>query len=159
MKIRLHLILGLCLACILGTSAQAGIYTDDMSRCLVNSATVKDKTDLIKWIFGIMAAHPDVAAMSAIKDKQRDELTKTAGLLLQRLMTEDCRKQTADAIKYEGNVAIQSSFAVLGQVAMQELMTNPIVARSTSDIAKYIDENKFKGLLPDADDTTAKDKK
>jgi hypothetical protein len=134
---------------LLGTSsAFAGLYSDDMARCLVSATTTKDKTDLVRWIFSNAALHPEVASISSITPERRAEINRLAGALLERLLTESCRKQTQDALKYEGQLAMQTSFQVLGQVAMLELMSNPAVGAGFSGIGKYIDETKLKELAP-----------
>jgi hypothetical protein len=119
-----------------------------MSRCLVSSTSVKDKTNLVRWIFATAALHPEVSNIAAVSKQQRENLNREMGKLLERLLTDKCRKQTQDAIKYEGGVAIQLSFQVLGQVAMQELMSNPEVGKGFAAISNYIDESKIKALSP-----------
>jgi hypothetical protein len=131
-------------------SAHAGLYSDDMSRCLVANTSSKDKTELVRWIFSVAALHPEVSSIAALTEQQREGINRDIGKLLERLLTDTCRKQTQEAIKYEGGIAIQTSFQVLGQVAMQELMTNPAVANGFAGISKYLDEAKFKELAPTA---------
>lgn len=128
--------------------ASAGIYSDDMARCLVSSTTAKDKTDLVRWIFSNASLHPEVASISSLTAPRRDEIDRAAGALLERLLTESCRKQTQEALKYEGPIAMQTSFQVLGQVAMQELMSNPAVGQGFAAIGKYVSEDKIKQLQP-----------
>ena len=70
--------------------------------------------------------------------------------MLERLVTVSCRKEASEAIKYEGAVAIQSAFQLLGQVASVAMMNNPAVAGGIGKIAKYIDQEKFKQLGNDA---------
>lgn len=128
--------------------ASAGIYSDDMARCLVSSTTAKDKTDLVRWIFSNASLHPEVASISSLTAPRRDEIDRAAGALLERLLTESCRKQTQEALKYEGPIAMQTSFQVLGQVAMQELMSNPAVGQGFAAIGKYVSDDKIKQLQP-----------
>src|SRR3954465_8904754 len=98
----------------------AGPYSDDMGRCLVSATSAKDKTDLVRWIFANAALHPDVGNISAVTPKEREAINRMAGGLVERLLTDTCRKQTQEALRYEGQIALQLSFQVLGQVAMQE---------------------------------------
>jgi|APMI01.1.fsa_nt_gi hypothetical protein len=128
------------------SSAWAGLYSDDMARCLVASTSAKDKTDLVRWIFANAALHPDVASISSMSPDQREDINKAAGLMLNRLLTDTCRSQTQAALKYEGALAMQTSFQVLGQVAMQELMRNPAVGQGFGGIGKYVDEEMLKEM-------------
>jgi hypothetical protein len=117
-----------------------------MARCLVASTSAKDKTDLVRWIFANAALHPDVASISSMSPDQREDINKAAGLMLNRLLTDTCRSQTQAALKYEGALAMQTSFQVLGQVAMQELMRNPAVGQGFGGIGKYVDEEMLKEM-------------
>ena len=126
--------------------ALAGPFGDDMAKCLVNSTSPEDRTLLVKWIFSVMASHPDLSAMSSVSVKQRDDLTKNAGALFQRLLTETCRSQTQQAIQNEGPQTIQYAFQVLGQVATMGLFSDPHVADNMKGLARYVDEEKIKAL-------------
>jgi len=132
----------------LHASAQtpAGMYSEDLARCLVSSMTTRDKTDLVRWMFSNAALHPEAASIAAVGGERRDDINRTAGRLLQRLLTESCRKQMQEALKYEGAVAMQVSFQVLGRVAMQELMSNAAVSQGFGEIGKYVDGEKLKEL-------------
>jgi len=149
--------LGLSLA--LAGHANAGIYTDDMSKCLVKATTPADRTDLMTWVFSAMTSHPAISSMSNVTPAQRDAHDKRAAELFTRLLTVDCRSQTVDAIKYEGAGAIQQSFSVLGQVAMAGLMGDPTVTANIANLAKHFDEDKFKALMTDAGQPQAPAKK
>lgn len=150
MTVRPHglaVLLGLsALLALAPAAARAGVYSDDMARCLVGSTTSKDKTDLVRWIFSNAALHPEVGTISSISDPKREEINRTAAALLERLLTESCRKQTQEALKYEGAMAMQTSFQVLGQVAMQELMSNPAVGQGFNAIGRYLNESKLQEL-------------
>jgi hypothetical protein len=126
--------------------AHAGVYSDDMAKCLVASTSQKDKVALVRWIFANAALHPDVASISRVSSTERETLDRGAAALLEKLLTESCRKQTEDAIRYEGPMAFQLSFQVLGQVAMKELMSNKDVAAGFQGFAKYVDAKKIEAL-------------
>jgi len=55
------------------------------------------------------------------------------------LPTESCRQKAEKAIKYEGQIAIQSSFQIFGQVTAQELFSSPDVAAAVADLEKHLD--------------------
>lgn len=140
--------LGGLVSLLLGASntAIAGPFADDMARCLVNSTSPQDRAVLVRWIFGMMSLHPDLTGMSSISTKQRDEMTKSAGALFQRLLLESCRSQTQQALQNEGPQTIQYAFQVLGQVATRGLLTDSHVMDGAKDLAKYIDEEQLKSL-------------
>jgi hypothetical protein len=126
--------------------AVAGVYTDEMSKCLVASTSAGDKESLVRWIFANAALHPAVASIATVTSEQRTSMNQSAGQLFDRLLTDTCRKQTREALQYEGPAAIQLSFQVLGQVAMGTLMAHPAVGQGFSEFAKFVDEKKIEAL-------------
>jgi hypothetical protein len=143
------LICAVCSAVALWSAeAAAGPYSDELAKCLVRSTTTSEKTTLMKWTFAAAAAHPDVKGISSVTDAQRDELSQATGRLIERLLTESCKAETQEAMKYEGAMVLQSAFSVLGQVAARGLFTDPSVSGYMSDFLKYVDKAKLQALLP-----------
>jgi hypothetical protein len=128
--------------------AAAGPYGDALAKCIVDSTTRAEKTAFVRYIFAVIALHPDVQGGSNITPAQRSAMAKQAAQLIQRLLTDACATETKDALHYEGMATIQSSFSLLGQVAARELFTHPKVTEGMAEMAKYIDESKFKALAP-----------
>ncbi|GGY77544.1 hypothetical protein GCM10011613_22650 [Cellvibrio zantedeschiae] len=118
----------------------AGPYTDGMAKCLVKNTTQQDKENLIKWIYAAMSAHPSVKSLSNVSNKQGEAFNKNIGELTIELLTQRCKFETQEALKNEGEGAIRTSFQILGQVAMQELMGNSEVAKYISGIANSVDK-------------------
>ncbi len=144
-KVCTTLMIGVCLA--FSTLSHAGIYSDDLSRCLVESSTAADKSKLVKWMFTSMALHPDVTSMSSVTDLQRDASNRDAAEMFVKLMTEVCLTQAKKAIQFEGPLAIQQGFSVFGQVAGQELFTNPNVAQALAGLEKHMDNERLASSL------------
>jgi hypothetical protein len=126
--------------------ALAGPYTDDLSKCLVESTTKDDRESLVVWMFTAASAHPAVRAFSKVTEEQLESANEKMGLLIMRLLTESCLTQTKKALKFEGAPTLQASFQVLGQVAAQELFSSPQVSSAMSGMEKYVDEGKLKSL-------------
>jgi hypothetical protein len=141
------------------TPSSAGIYSDDMAKCLVRSMTPSDQTAFIQWIFSAIALHPDVSALANISPAQHIAYDKKAAELFDRMMTEDCRKETVTAIKYEGGAAVEASFSTLGQVAMRGLMSDQTVAQGISNLDKYTDKSKMEAVIKEAGITLPPPKK
>lgn len=119
--------------------AQAGPFADELGRCLTAAVTPEDKAALGRWVFANSALHPDLGAVSAVSAAQRDGYNRAAAAVLQRLVTENCRKATQDTLRGEGPGALQLAFTALGQSAMQELLNHPNVGRGFADTARYLD--------------------
>ncbi|MDC7676805.1 hypothetical protein [Asticcacaulis machinosus] len=131
-------------------SAQAGVYGDDLGKCLVKSASAKDKTDLVRWMFSAIALHPDISSLSNITPQQRIDIDKQGGALFVRLLAEDCRTEAIAAIKYEGPNAIESGFKLLGEIASVGLFTAPEVAAGLESLAANMDMAKIENLAAEA---------
>lgn len=127
----------------------AGPYSDELTKCLVGSTSESDRTNLIKWMFTILALHPEVKSMSAVTDEQRVNANKTTAHLFQRLITESCAEKTKLAVQFEGPAVMEQSFNQLGQIAGRGLMTDPAVSQGMIEMVNYLDQaalNKAVGL-------------
>lgn len=125
----------------------AGVYTDDLSKCLVSRTTSEQKAILVNWMFSAMSLNPAVARYVAIPDAQRKQFNMDMAHLFETLMTVTCKKEMQAAVKYEGSGAIGAGFNVLGQVAGRELFSNPEVAKGMADLEQYMDEDKLKAAM------------
>jgi hypothetical protein len=136
------------LAVLLGLSARclAGVYTDELSTCFVDSTSPDDKTALVRWVFVAASAHPAVAPVAKVTAADRDASNKAMGEMVTRLLTGPCKDKAKLAIKYESSAAIQLSFQVLGQAAVGELFSNPAVSGAMDGVGKYIDPTKIEAL-------------
>lgn len=128
-------------------AARAGVYGDDLSRCLVSHTKEDDQIVMAQWIFGIMSVHPNVSAIATVDEEARTGTTKKMAQIFQTLLTESCRDETAKAMKYEGSQALNESFKMLGGIAMKTLLANPKVEAEAQAFAKYLDEAKLKAVM------------
>jgi hypothetical protein len=127
--------------------ASAGVYSDELAKCLVRSTTDADRTFLVKWLFASAAQHPAVRSISSLSEVERIDLNRNAAKLFERLITETCMTQTQEAVKYEGATTLQSSFEVLGAVAGRGLLSDPTVAKSMAEFANYLDKQKIEKVF------------
>ncbi|MBX9708324.1 MAG: hypothetical protein K2X61_10365 [Caulobacteraceae bacterium] len=129
------------------TPASAGIYADDLSRCLVRSTSAEDRIAFTQWMFSAMSTNPNVAGLANVTTEERASYSRTTALLMQRLLLDDCRAETIAAIRYEGEATIATSFEVVGRVAMAELMNDPAVAAELSGLGDSLDEARWEDLM------------
>jgi hypothetical protein len=134
----------------LSFAATAQTPIADLSSCLADNTSGKDRKDLAKWVFLAMASHPEIRQYaSADAAAGSPDTHKATAALFTRLLADDCARQTQAAVKDGGAVAIQGAFQSLGQLAMQELMSNKDVAASMGAFEKYLDKDKLnKALAP-----------
>jgi len=127
--------------------ALAGPDAVALTSCLTDNTSGKDRKDLAKWVFAAMSTHPEIREFANVTEKVRDQTSNTMGVLVTRLLSVDCAKQTQAAIKNEGAMAMQNAFRALGGLAMQELMSNPDVTVSFSVFEKYLDRKKIEAAI------------
>jgi hypothetical protein len=140
--------IAVCLGLLAAAPALAGgPYGDELAKCMVRSTTQADKTLLVQWMFVMIALHPDVERLANISDADRTDVSKRTAAMVESLLTRSCVSETRDAIKYEGNGALEGSFSVLGQVAARELFSKPEVAKGLAEIGTYLDSDKIKKAL------------
>jgi len=140
----------LALAAFAATPASAGIYADDLAKCLVKSSSAQDQADLVTWIFAVMSLNPAVRPYANFTDAQRADFDRKGGALFTRLMTADCRTESIAALKYEGAAAFETSFQVLGQVATRGLMSDPNVIKGMEGLGAAMDKGKLQALFKEA---------
>lgn len=147
----LRMMTALCGALLCLMSAPASAQTDDpLARCLLTHTGEADRLALVKWVFTVMAASPQVESMSAVTPAERAQWSKATGAIFNRLVTVDCRAETVAAIKAHGTSALKQSFSLLGQTAMEGLMSDPAVAKSMTGILADLDLQEWAKLMIDA---------
>jgi hypothetical protein len=146
MKIKALSAITACMAVFYGSAAVAGVFADDLGKCLVNSTSKDDRANLIRWLFVAASHHPAVKPIASVTAAQQDESDKQMGTLFMKLLTESCKTEAQKALQTEGPGTMQFAFEVLGKVAGQELFSSPEVAGNLKGLAKYIDPEKIKAL-------------
>lgn len=126
--------------------AISGPYTDSLSKCLVESTTVKDRNQLVRWMFSAASKHPAVKELVDVTPEMLDKSNKNMGDLMNRLLLVTCKKETTQALKFEGNSTLEASFGVLGQVAGREMFSHPAVTEGLSSLSKYVDSDAVQKL-------------
>lgn len=130
----------------MSTGAAANPQVDALGKCVAENSSGKDRKDLARWLFVAMSAHPEMKAISSVSANVTDDVSRTAGTLFTRLLADACATQARAAIQVAGSTAIQSAFSVLGQLAMQELMTDKDVAATMGVLERYLDRQKLEAL-------------
>ena len=130
------------------TAATAQPAQSPLATCLADHTTGKDRKGLARWMFAAMSQHPAIADLSAATPAARDEASKVVGALVTRLLTVDCLTDTKAVVESgETNTAFEKAFGRLGELAMQEIMTDPQVAKTLRDLPKFMDRKQFESAL------------
>lgn len=127
-------------------SASANSATDTFAQCLVDNLNGKERKSLAKWIFFAIGSHPEIKSYSNATEDAVDESNKYVGELISKLLLVNCPEELKSANKSDP-LAIQKAFELVGQVAMQELMTNTDTMQALTNYTKYADLEKITKLL------------
>lgn len=118
------------------TGAQAQQALGD---CLVASVSDDDKRALVRWIFAMLARHPDVKPLSDINAAQDEKIVRDAGAVFETLMADKCALQLRAAVRRSGTDAVGKSFERLGETAMGALLQDPSVMAGVSELMQHAD--------------------
>jgi hypothetical protein len=130
----------------LASPLQAGVFTDDLSRCLVTKASEADRAALMAWMFSAIGSDPRLQKYTTLDRAKRDKIAADAAGVFQHLMVVDCRKEAVAALKADGEDSIQDAFGQLGQTTTHELFQSPEAQRELDSLGKNFDEEKMKAL-------------
>ena len=128
-------------------SVHAGPQSDALGTCLTDNTNGKERKELAQWIFIAISAHPEMSNLSSVSKQDREKSNKGMADIVMRLLTEDCAIQARAAVNAEGGEGLESSFKVLGRIAMQEIMSNQSVSTSIADYVKFLDQKKLRSAL------------
>ena len=112
---------------------------DALTRCLIESTSPDDKRVLVKWVFSVIAQHPDIASMTRIDAAQRTAIDRDAAKVFEQLLADQCAAPLRTAMKQSGTDAIGKSFQALGTSAATDMLQNPQVVASGAGLMKHLD--------------------
>ncbi len=124
----------------------AGVHSDALGKCLIDSTSTKDKNTLIVWMFSAASQHPLVSDIVSVNEVQLNKANKEFADLTMKLLTVDCQTETKMAVKQEGIASLQSSFKVFGEATAQDLLSSPYVVKAMAGYVQYLDIIKL-GLM------------
>ncbi len=136
----------LLLASFISMPSLAQGSTEAFATCLADSLNGKERKELAKWIFLSMTVHPNLKEYSTASAKDRDTSDQYVAKLITRLVTESCPAEMRTARKTDP-LAIQRGFEFVGQVAMQEIMTNQETLEALTGYAAYLDQDAIADAL------------
>ncbi|GAA0821404.1 hypothetical protein GCM10009111_28340 [Colwellia asteriadis] len=138
------LIASLCFVPLASANAQNSV--NNLGTCMIDSLNGKERKQLAQWIFFAMAAHPEIKTYSNVSTKDLADSDEKIGGLITRLLTVNCPEQLKLANAADP-LALQKSFELVGQVAMQELMTNAQVMSALTGYTQHTDIEKINQAL------------
>lgn len=137
----------LAISAFLSSTAYAGPASEALGACFIQSTSGRDRDTLVKWLFYTMSMNPRIKDIVNSTPTEREKYTKLTASLYDRLVFVDCKQETLIAIREDGAESLVKSFKMLGEMAAVELMTDPAVAKESSELNKYVDAKKWGELV------------
>lgn len=150
MKSRFAIALCVISAVMAAPTASAGVFSDELARCLVRSTSKSDKQQLMVWMFATYSLNPAISRYVSISRTERVHINKRTARLFERLIGEDCSSEASKALRYEGFRAFRKAFRVLGRIAGRQMASTPAVSEGMTKFIEYINmEHLRRGLKID----------
>jgi hypothetical protein len=126
-------------------------YEAQMIECLDRSASPADQLLLSKWVFAVILRHPGLRSLTSVSEAERERLMRESAALIERLMSEDCRREMVDVIRYERTESVGRAFGYLGAKAVKEVFADSTVKKGMEQTTSYIDrERLIRSLMEEA---------
>jgi hypothetical protein len=145
-----HLLSCGMLALISSSQAMGGVFTDDLKRCAINSASADDRATLGRWIFIVAGANPAFSDLTSISDAERQQSFATTARLFERILLRDCRRESVAAMRNEGAVALGNAFEALGNVAGRQMVSSPESQAMSEVVSGLMDPSGLETLRREA---------
>ena len=110
-----------------------------LGQCLVGHSTGNDRMLVAQWMGASLAMSPAMKDVVTIDAAKKDEIDRQMAKLFTRLMTVDCNAEMAVLVKNRDAHGIEAGSGRLGEMAMRELMQDPVTMQAMIAYARYID--------------------
>lgn len=132
---------------------EAQAQTEALKTCISRSVTPDDERLILRYVFFMMARHPDVSRYATISEPERNALDQQVGTMMTRLMVDQCGNEIRAVYKSGNQNVIQAAFGQafsgVGERGMKDLMGHPDVQAASMGFVKYMDMNRLiKLFLP-----------
>lgn len=133
------------------TSTQGDAQAAALKTCIARAVTPEDERLIVRYVFFMMARHPDVSRYATISQDERTALDRDVGTMMTRLMVDQCGNEIRDIYK-NGNknvleAAFGEAFSGIGERGMKDLMAHPDVQVAAMGFVSYMDMNKLVKLF------------
>ena len=124
-------------------SAQEIAYPNEESRALANcialSTNGRDRILTAQWFAISIGSGSSMEGIVTVNPEGRKKTDAAMGALFTRIFTRDCRAEAAPLFAKGDVNGLQSAGGKLGQIAMTELMNDPLVSASMMGYMAHVD--------------------
>lgn len=132
------------------SKAEAGSFADSLASCMMSHMSPAENSLFIRWVFGALAAHPDVSSLAGVSDATYEPVAQAFASSVEGLLTTQCRTEAIAALKQEGRVSILTAFQRVSQSSARLLMSNQRVVERLQAYGKYLSKDRLDDLGSEA---------
>ena len=110
-----------------------------LGQCLVDKTTGSDRTLVARWMAGSMASSPMMEGLVEVDAAAKEQVDRSMAALFARLLTEDCKAQAKVVMQSRDRMGMQAAGGRLGEIAMAELMMDPVSMQALLAYIQYVD--------------------
>jgi hypothetical protein len=126
-----------------GLDPETRIKAEALRQCLVNKTTGEDRVAVATWLLLATASSPQLAGAATVEPGRKEQADRVMAQLFTRLLTVDCLNFSRAMLASKGQDAFEVASGTLGQIAMNELMSNPQARAAMGDYLRYLNEADF----------------
>jgi hypothetical protein len=114
-----------------------------LGQCVIGKTTGYDRVLVGQWLGTGLATAPQLEGLVTVDEAGRDAVNQKMAQLFVRLFTVDCVEEARPLIAANDIQSVQMAFAMLGEVAMGELMSDPRAMAAMSGYVEHIPADAF----------------
>jgi hypothetical protein len=115
----------------------------ELSQCLLESTSAKDKRTLGKWAFVLLVSQSELDKITKINDKDKENSKQAALKIYNRLTFKDCKTEY-DKAAVDNSESVDNAFSILGEAATAEIGSNSAVTEMYLGIFEFLDQEEIK---------------
>lgn len=114
-----------------------------LAECVRLKSTGQDRLTLGRWFVATMGSAPQVSDVAKIDPAVRATLNRQFAATFTRLVVSDCLTETKALGPTRDSKAFELVGRVLGELAVQEILTNPDATAALDGFTEYLKEEDF----------------
>lgn len=117
-----------------------------LGKCMVLKTTGADRILFARWLASSMATAPAMEGVISVDATKKGQIDREMGALFTRLFAQDCPAEAKVLIGARDEMGLKAAGGMIGEIAMQELMSDPTAMKSLMAYLQYIDNRKLEVL-------------
>lgn len=110
--------------------AQEQALAAQLGQCIALKSTGEDRLAAARWFAAALASAPAIKDMATIDAAKKDAADAKIAQVFTRLLMVDCVEQAKPLYKARSSAGFRTGGEVLGKLAMQELLGDPVQAQA-----------------------------